>query len=338
MQQQQAQLDQRALHLQKLMEQAPESLRKELADKVELSWIYHESALEGVVYSPDELAQALRGEPPTDPTMVAAFDEIRQNKATIALLRGWAAQKQSNVDADVVKDIYASLAPDEVDGKKPPVYRKDIPLHRLYFHEIAAPDKIVPKLKAFGQWINATETRRTTHVLRLAAKAHFHLLHIYPYPKHSGKVARLVMNLLLLASGYPPAVIHSTERQRYYDALKTNENALAQIEEAALTASIESSIRFLEAKLPPPAPTPIKKIKLISRRRSEPPKATAPTPAPVAAKSMPAPSVPAPNAKPATPKSVAPAAKAPSTKPPAAKPPAEAPSKPPAAKPVKAKA
>jgi hypothetical protein len=66
------------------------------------------------------------------------------------------------------------------------------------------------------------------------------------------------MNLLLLAAGYPPAVIHSTERQRYYDALKTNENALAQIVKEALTASIESSIRFLEARLPPPAPKPVR--------------------------------------------------------------------------------
>ncbi|MBN8617226.1 MAG: Fic family protein, partial [Deltaproteobacteria bacterium] len=276
MQQQQAQLDQRALHLQKLMEQAPEPLRKELRDMVELSWIYHESALEGVVYAPEELAVALRGGTPDDPIMASAFDEIRQNKATIEIIRQWAAQKNTKVDADVVKDIYVLLAPDEVDGKKPPAYRKDIPLHRLYFHEIAAPDKIAPKLKAFGQWINAPDTRRTTHVLRLAAKAHFHLLHIYPYPKHSGKVARLVMNLLLLAAGYPPAVIHSTERQRYYDALKTNENALALIVKEALTASIESSIRFLEGRLPPPAPPPMKKIKLISRRRSEPPGAAKP--------------------------------------------------------------
>lgn len=306
-QQQQAQLDQRAQHLQKLMEQAPEPLRREILDKLELSWLYHENALEGVVYSPDELATAMRGGAPEDPIMASSFDEIRQNKATIDLIRSWAAEKRTKVDENVVKDIYVSLAPDEVDGKKPPAYRKDIPLHRLYFHEIAAPDKILPKLKAFGQWINAPDTRRTTHVLRLAAKAHFHLLHIYPYPKHSGKVARLVMNLLLLAAGYPPAVIHSTERQRYYDALKTNENALAQIVKEALTASIESAIRLLEARLPPPAPPPVKKIKLISRRRLSDRPAVAPSAAP-AKPTTAAPPKPAPAKAEIKPASKAPAA------------------------------
>ena len=55
---------------------------------------------------------------------------------------------------------------------------------------------------------------------RLAAKAHYQLLHIYPFPRQSGKVARLVMNLLLLRQGYPPVILPATQRQRYYDALK----------------------------------------------------------------------------------------------------------------------
>lgn len=277
--QQQAYLDQRASHLARLLERAPESLQQELRERIDLSWIHHESALEGVVYSLEELVAALRGGAPEDPLLASSFDEIRQSKAAIDLVRAWAAEKRSKVDAEVIKDIYVILAPDEVDGKKPPAYRKDIPVHRLYFHEIAAPDKIAPKLKALAQWVNSPETRRSTHVLRLAARAHFHLLHIYPYPKHSGKIARLVMNLLLLSAGYPPAVIHSTERQRYYDALKTNENALAQIVKEALTASIDSSIRFLEARLPPPAPPPVKKARPTRRRRASEPAEAPPPPA-----------------------------------------------------------
>lgn len=269
-QQQTAQLDQRAAHLTKLLESCPDSLRRDLESKMEVSWIYHESALEGVVYTPDELYAALRGEAPADPALVSTFDEIRQNKATIGLVRSWAEAKQSRVDADVVKDIYLSLAPDEVDGKKAPAYRKDVPLHRLYFHEIATPDKIIPKLKAFSTWIGDPEVRRSMHVLRLAAKAHFHLLHIYPYPKHSGKVARLVMNLLLMSAGYPPAMIHSTERQRYYDALKTNENALAQIVKEAVTASVESAIRYLEQKLPMSLALPAAKKGKPGQRAPEP--------------------------------------------------------------------
>ncbi len=149
---------------------------------------------------------------------------------------------------DVIKAIYATLAPEEAEGKGPPKYRKDMPLHRLYFHEIAQPDKISYRMRQLVQWVNAPETRRSTHAVRLAAKAHYQLLHIYPFPKHSGKVARLLMNLLLMRAGYPPTVIHATERQRYYEALKTSGNATASLIHEALVASVESTIRVFEGE------------------------------------------------------------------------------------------
>jgi Fic family protein len=275
-QQQAQQLDQRLSVLKQLYEQATEQTRREYNEIMDLSWIHHDSALEGVVYQPLELAAALRGEAPSDPALVPIFDEIRQNKAAIDLVREMAARKKIKIDLNTLKDLYERLAPEEVEGKKPPAYRKDMPIHRLYFHEIATPDKISYKLRQFMEWVNEPETWRTTHVARLAAKAHFQLLHIYPFPKHSGKLARLVMNLILLSGDYPPAIIHSTERQRYYDALKTNDNALAQIVRDAIVSSMESAIRYFEMHAPPPPPAPTRKAPARAPRK-------APTPAPAPA-------------------------------------------------------
>jgi hypothetical protein len=57
------------------------------------------------------------------------------------------------------------------------------------------------------------------------------------------------MNLILIRAGYPPAVVHATERQRYYDALKTSSDATAKIITEALAAAVESTIRHLEEQL-----------------------------------------------------------------------------------------
>jgi Fic family protein len=253
LQQQAQKLDERLAVFQRAIANASEAAKKDYSFKLDLSWIHHDSALEGVVYAIPELAAALQEQPPTDASQVPAFDEIRQNKAALDLVREMATRKRLKIDLDVLKDLYVCLAPEEVEGKKPPAYRKDMPIHRLYFHEISTPDKISYKLRQFTQWVNAVETKRTTHPVRLAAKAHFQLLHIYPFPKHSGKVARLVMNLILLQNGYPPAIIHATERQRYYDALKANDNALATVVREALQSSMESAIRYFES-VPAPAP------------------------------------------------------------------------------------
>jgi Fic family protein len=211
-----------------------------------MSWIYHDSAIEGVVYSQEELLAAINNQPVSDPAMLPAFDEIRQNKAAIDLVRSLAEKKKQPITIETIKAIHSCLAPED-DEKGPPKYRKEMPVHRLYFHEIAQPDKIPTKLRALVDWVNSPEAKRATHPVRLAAKAHHQLLHIYPFAKHSGKVARLFMNLLLLRHGFPPVVIHSTERQQYYEALRVEPNEMAALVHNAFRASLDSAIKYFES-------------------------------------------------------------------------------------------
>ncbi|MCA9608877.1 MAG: Fic family protein [Myxococcales bacterium] len=228
------------------LEKADDETLSEYRKIFDFSWIYHDSALEGVVYNMDELKTALEASELPDPSLGPVYDEIKQNQSAIELVRELADKKRLTISLEVIKKIYATLAPEEVEGRSPPKYRKDMPLHRMYFHDISKPEKISYKMRQLVSWMNSAETRRATHTLRLAAKAHYQLLHIYPFPKHSGKVARLLMNLILVRGGYPPAIIHATERQRYYDALKTSEDATAKIVTEALVASMNSALRFFE--------------------------------------------------------------------------------------------
>jgi Fic family protein len=77
-----------------------------------------------------------------------------------------------------------------------------------------------------------------------AARAHWKLMSIYPFTKNSGKVARLLQNLMLLRDGFPPIVIHSIERQRYYDVLRTETAGLVPLVLESLENGVETSTRF----------------------------------------------------------------------------------------------
>jgi Fic family protein len=239
-------LEERLALLQDLTAKAGEEHVRRFNEKLDITWVYHDSALEGVVYSFDELKAAIDDQVVSDTTLIPVYDEIRQHKAAIDLIRDLADKKRLNITLETVKKIYLTLMPEEAEGKGAPKYRREMPLHRLYFHDIAQPEKISYQMRQLVQWMGAAETKRSMHTVRLAAKAHYKLLHIYPFKKHSGKVARLVMNLILLRQGYPPAIIHATERQRYYDALKTSEDATAKLVTEALGAAVESTIRYFE--------------------------------------------------------------------------------------------
>jgi hypothetical protein len=52
-----------------------------------------------------------------------------------------------------------------------------------------------------------------------AAYVHHQLAAIHPFIDGNGRLARLLMNLILLRSGYPIVNIHREDRPRYYEAL-----------------------------------------------------------------------------------------------------------------------
>ncbi|MCC6525619.1 MAG: Fic family protein, partial [Polyangiaceae bacterium] len=231
---------------QRLGRQDPE-FRLRYDQNLDMSWIYHDTALEGVVYTFEELASALRGVVPAagDSSALPTYEAIRRNKEAIEFVKDLAQKKRQPFTVDTVRRIYTILHPEEGDVKTVK-YRKDIPQHRLYFHEYAAPDKIAYKVRQAIDWALDPETRRTVNILRIGAKVHYDLCRAYPFPVDSGKVARLFMNVILLRAGLPAAIIHATERQRYYEALKAPApSAIVQM----LRDAVENSLASIEKLL-----------------------------------------------------------------------------------------
>jgi hypothetical protein len=239
-------IEERSASIEVRLNAQSEEFRRRYIDSFDMSWIYHDSALEGVVYTFEELRAALSGQgmPVTDSSIQPTCDDIRRHKEAIDFVRDFATKKRLPVTVDIIKKIYLILRPEEGDVKTVK-YRKDVPQHRLYFHEYAPPDKIAYKVRQIVDWLTDPETRKTRNGIRIAARAHYDLLRVFPFPTESGKVARLFMNLLLLRSGLPPSIIHSTERQRYYEALKGSATTvLAMVQE-----SVENALSSVEKLL-----------------------------------------------------------------------------------------
>ncbi|MEB2321965.1 MAG: Fic family protein, partial [Sorangiineae bacterium] len=239
--------DERYALIEARLANADESFRKAYDDNFDMSWIHHDSALEGVVYTFLELKTAI------DPAVSVVADsslqpvcaEIRRHKAAIQLVRELGEKKRVPLGVDVIKKIFLVLHPEEGDLKSVK-YRKDIPQHRLYFHEYAAPDKIAYKVRQVVDWLNGPEPKKVKNPVRIAARVHYDLLRVFPFAVDSGKVARLLMNVLLLRAGYPPAIIHSTERQRYYEALKGSLPTIVSMMNEAIGNGLASVEKLLD--------------------------------------------------------------------------------------------
>jgi Fic family protein len=98
-------------------------------------------------------------------------------------------------------------------------------------------------MQAFGAWLESSEVK-DLHPLVRACEAIHRLLHIYPWTQHSGRVARLLGNYIMLTEGYLPVIVHSIERQRFYDALRHKDNALLELMLESLENNVETTHKF----------------------------------------------------------------------------------------------
>jgi Fic family protein len=240
-------LEERTALLEGRLQATDVDFQRNYKENLDMSWIYHDTAIEGTVYTVQELRAAIDPsfQADVDSSLQPVVEEVRRHREALDFIRDQAVRRRQPITVDLVKKIYLILHPEEGDIKTVK-YRKDIPQHRLYFHEYAAPDKVTYKVRQIVDWINDPETKRTRTPVRLAARAHYDLLRVFPFASDSGKVARLLMNLLLLRSGFPPAVIHSTDRQRYYEALKGSSATMNVIVQEAIDNNLASIEKLLE--------------------------------------------------------------------------------------------
>lgn len=239
-----ATLDRRADEVRRVMERSTLSKITSFWEQLDLSAIYHDCALEGQVVSPDELEAAFNAHSVADVATLPLYTSLRSHKTALELIRELAGRSRLDWDIALFKRFHALFAPDPDEGKAGR-FRKDIPLHRSYFHEIAEPQKIPAAMRKLVDWLADPTDPEDEHPVLFAAKLHYRFMRIFPFSDTSGKVGRAVMNLLLVRHGYLPAIIHATERQRYYESLRQQENGLEELIVDSAQASLEAAMRFL---------------------------------------------------------------------------------------------
>ena len=68
-------------------------------------------------------------------------------------------------------------------------------------------------------WVNQAKATPDIHPLMVAVLFHHEFTAIHPFDDGNGRMARLLSNLILIQSGYPPVVIKQENKNEYYSVL-----------------------------------------------------------------------------------------------------------------------
>src|SRR5205807_5177567 len=97
------------------MEGFPDRVLKDYQDKLDVSWIYHDHALEGVVLSYSELKAAIDKRIISDVTLIPMYEEIKNYKSAIEWVRELAKQplkkRKGSITVETLKAIHTILTP-----------------------------------------------------------------------------------------------------------------------------------------------------------------------------------------------------------------------------------
>jgi Fic family protein len=116
-----------------------------------------------------------------------------------------------------------------------------------------APPSIVSS--QVGDWLAEVngDADPECHLIEHLAALHAKFERIHPFPDGNGRAGRLVLSLLLVRNGYPPAIIYKDERQKYLRALARADSGDAGPLGELLARSVRDGIyRFLMPSLAGP--------------------------------------------------------------------------------------
>ena len=69
-------------------------------------------------------------------------------------------------------------------------------------------------------------------------------IQVFPFADHSGKIGRMCSNLILLRNGYLPCIVHSIDRQKYYEAFRGTAASFRVLVMDAMENSLDNALKY----------------------------------------------------------------------------------------------
>lgn len=148
-------------------------------------------------------------------TLREHLDAINQQEA-IGYLEEL-VQKNAKLSEAIIRNIHYLILK-SIDDKSAGVYRNTNV--RISGSKHRPPEHILvtEKMKELVQWYE--DNKSAMHPIELAARFHHQFVYIHPFNDGNGRTARLLMNLILMQSGYPLTIIRMEDRLDYMEALE----------------------------------------------------------------------------------------------------------------------
>lgn len=206
-----------------------------IMQKFRLDWNYHSNNLEGNSLTYGETkALILFGLTAQGKPLKDHFEVKGHNEAIEWVIE--VVKQERPLTESFIRQIHKLLLkePYEVDAITPdgqPTKRtikvgtyKSVPNHvKTKTGEIfrfATPEETPALMHDLINWYREKIAKKDVNHILLAAEFHYKFIRIHPFDDGNGRVARILMNFILMQIGYPPVIIKTEDKGNYFAALR----------------------------------------------------------------------------------------------------------------------
>lgn len=191
----------------------PKETLKSLKESINLEWTYNSNGIEGNTLTLRETQVVLEGITVGGKSIKEHLEAINHEKAILYL--DDLVKDNEPISEWNIKNIHQLILKD-IDNENAGRYRKENVTIKGAVH--IPPDYLkVPEL--MEKLILTYNTWNEYHPIIQAVLLHGELVKIHPFADGNGRTSRLLMNLVLMNSGYNPVIIKKEDRLKYYEAL-----------------------------------------------------------------------------------------------------------------------
>ncbi len=208
-----------------------------IMQKFRLDWTYHSNAIEGNSLTFGETrAVLLHGITAQGSKPLRDYLDIKGHGDALDALQDFIKHHEPLTEAVLRElhkillitsyDVYAETSSGQPTKKRViPGQYKSMPNHVRTstgeVHYYASPEETPSKMADLMAWYRRELVEKNElHPLILAATFHYQFVTIHPFDDGNGRMARLLMNLILMQAGYPPVVIPLNMKNEYLLALE----------------------------------------------------------------------------------------------------------------------
>ena len=196
----------------------PPDLVRSLDEWFKIELTYTSNALEGNTLSRAETALVVEKGLMVNGKTLREHLEAVNHAAALEGLAKLVGQPRQAISERTILDLHALIL-QRIDDANAGRYRSVAVRIAGSMVVLPSAQKVPQLMSELIEWLQ----QAAGNPLAIAAEAHYRLVSIHPFVDGNGRTARLLMNLLLMQSGDPPAILRKEDGRRYINSLEAGQ-------------------------------------------------------------------------------------------------------------------